>query len=86
MVFYIYRRYPQFYNELEEYEKKFLSTKYWRSWNFHPKPYLAIYFWVLFLMIRFEDVILIFYIWPLNTTIEGTMKKYSISITFSYYF
>ena len=39
---------------------------------------LLIHFWTLFLMISFEDVILVFYIWVLNTTIE-------VNITFFQY-
>ena len=50
------------------------SSKYLRSWNLHPKPNLAIIFWVVFLMISFEDIMLIFYVWVSNTTIEGAMK------------
>jgi len=44
---------------------------------FHVKytKYLAIIFWVVLLMISFEDLTWIFYIWVSNTTIEDTMKK-----------
>ena len=33
------------------------------------KSYIAITFWVVFLMISYEDLILIFYSWVPNTTI-----------------
>ena len=36
-----------------------------------PKPYLAIIFWAIFLLMRFEDFILMFYIWVPNITIKG---------------
>ena len=52
--------------------KKKSNFKYLRSWNLHPKLQLAIAFWAVLLMITFEDLILIFYIWVPNTTIEGS--------------
>ena len=51
------------------------TSKYLRSWNLCPKPNLAITFWAICLIINFEDLILIFYSWVPNTTIEGTVKK-----------
>ena len=51
------------------------TSKYLRSWNLHPELELAITFWVILLMISFEDLILVFYIWVHNTTIELAMKK-----------
>ena len=47
------------------------TLKYLRSWNLHSKLYLAIIFWAILLMISFENLILIFYIWIPNTTMEG---------------
>jgi hypothetical protein len=51
------------------------TSKYLRSWNLHLKPNLAITFWAAILMISFEDLMWIFYVWVPNTTIEGAMKK-----------
>ena len=45
------------------------------------KSNLTITFWVVFLMINFKDLILIFYIWVSNTTIEGIVKKYNLNNT-----
>ena len=56
-------------------ETKIPNIKYERSWNLLPKPYLAIFLWALQLVISFENLILIFYIWVLNTTIKSIMKK-----------
>ena len=39
------------------------------------KPYLAIIFWAVILIISIEDLILIFYIWVPNTIIQGDMEK-----------
>ena len=39
------------------------------------KPYLAIIFWALILIISIEDLILIFYIWVPNTIIQGDIEK-----------
>ena len=50
--------------------------------NLHLKSYLVITFWAIFLLIIFEDLILIFHIWVHNTTIEGAMKN----IQFKQYF
>ena len=50
------------------------TSNYFSSRNICPKLELAITFWAVFLMISCEDIILIFYIWILNTTMEGTMK------------
>ena len=47
---------------------------------------LAICFWASLLMISFEDLILIFYIWVFNTTIEVVMKESPIQTTICYYF
>ena len=55
------------------------TSKYLTSWNQCPKSNLAITLWADLLMITFEDLVLIFYIWVPNTTIEGTMKKKSNS-------
>ena len=51
------------------------SSKYLRPWNLCPKPDLVITFWASLLRTSSEDLILIFYIWVPNTTIEGAMKK-----------
>ena len=56
-------------------KKKIPTSKYVRSWNLHPKPNLATTFWALLLIISFEDLVLVFYIWVPNTTIKGAMKK-----------
>ena len=64
----------QVYDEFKEYEEN-PTSKYLRSWNLPSKPYLAVTFWAILLMISFEDLILIFYIWVPNTTIEGIMKS-----------
>ena len=45
-----------------------------RSWNLRPKPDFAVTFWAILFMISFEDLILIFYVWVSNTTIEGGLK------------
>ena len=42
---------------------------------------LAICFWASLLMISFEDLILIIYIWVFNTTIEVVMKESPIQTT-----
>ena len=44
--------------------------------NLCPELELAFTFWAVLIMMSFEDLILIFYIWVPNTSIEGTMKKY----------
>ena len=54
---------------------KIQLEKYLRSWNLRRKPSLAITFLAIFLMIIFEDLFLIFYMWVPNTTIEGAMEK-----------
>ena len=61
------------YNEFKDYEKN-PYLKYLKLWNLRPKPDLAITFWAVFLMISFEDFILIFYIYVPSKKIESTMK------------
>ena len=74
---------PQVSNIFKKVEKK-TSSKEWRPWNLRPKPCLAICFWALLLMISFEDLILAFYIWVLNTMKEVSKNcsqfKHHISI------
>ena len=67
-------RCPQMYNEFKEY-KKHPTLNYLRSWNLRPNPKLVICFLASLLMISFEDLILAFYIWVYNTTIEVAVKK-----------
>ena len=55
--------------------KKNSSSKYLRSWNLRSKLYLVSCFYASLLMIGFEDLILIFYIWVPNLTIEVIMKN-----------
>ena len=55
--------------------KKIPSSKYWRSWNLCPKPKFANLSWPLLLIMNIEVLILMFYIWLLNTTTLGTVKK-----------
>ena len=55
--------------------KKNSSSKYLRSWNLRSKLYLVSCFYTSLLMIGFEDLILIYYIWVPNLTIEAIMKK-----------
>ena len=43
--------------------KKNPASKYIRSWNLCLELDLAITFWVVLLMMSFEDLILIFYKW-----------------------
>ena len=50
--------------------KKKSSSKYLRSWNLRSKLYLVKCFYTSLLMIVFEDLILMFYIWVPNLTIE----------------
>ena len=57
--------------------KKNPTSKYLSSWNLRLKLDLAIIFWAILLMINFEDLMLIFYIWVPNTTIECAMKTKS---------
>ena len=61
--------------------REILTSKYLRSWNLHPESNLAITFGAILLMISFEDLILIFFIWVPITTIEGTLEKSNISKT-----
>ena len=61
------------------------TLKYLKSWNLHPKPDLAITFWVVLLIISFEDLILIFYIWVPNTTIKDFMRKSNLNNTLLLY-
>jgi len=49
------------------------NSKELRPWNSRPKSNLAIYFWALHLIISFEDLILAFYNWVLNTIKEVIM-------------
>ena len=58
-------------------EKK-IKFKIVKVMNLHPKLDLVMCFWALLLMISFEDLILVFYIWVLNTTIQVSMKNNSI--------
>ena len=58
---------PQVYNEFKEYEKKNPTSKYIRSWNLRSKLDLAITFWVVLLMISYED--------PIWYSIVGYLKK-----------
>jgi hypothetical protein len=60
---------PCVYIEFKEYEKRFQLP------NIYPKPASTTSFWASLLMIRFEDLNLIFYVWVFNTTIEVIMKK-----------
>ena len=50
------------------------------------KPDLEITFWVVILMISWKDLVLMFYTWAPNTTIEGTTNtiqfKQHFTITF----
>ena len=68
-------RCPQVYIEVKEYEKNDPTTKYLRSWNLCLKLDSTIFFWASLLMISFEDLNLILYIWVFNTTIDVIMKK-----------
>ena len=67
-------RWPQVYNEVKEYEK-IPSSQYLRLWNLHSKLYLVSCFYASRLMIGFEDLILIFYIWAPNLKIKVIMKN-----------
>ena len=58
---------------------KYPTSKYLRSWNLRHELDLAILLWAILLIISFEDLMLIFYIWVPSTTTEGTMKKKSNS-------
>ena len=55
-------------------ETKF-KFKILRSWNLRWKLHLVSCFYTSLLMIGFEDLILIFYIWIPNLTIEVIMKN-----------
>ena len=55
--------------------KKNPASKYIRSWNLCLELDLAITFWVVLLMMSFEDLILIFYMWVPKKAIVGAMKK-----------
>jgi hypothetical protein len=57
------------------------SSSYLKLQNSHPKPYLATFFRAS--LLSFKDLTFLFYIWILNTTIEGTMKKISKVTTFA---
>ena len=57
-------------NKFKEYEK-IPNFKKFNVMKSTSKPNLAITFWAIFLMINFEDFILIFYIRVFNTTFEG---------------
>ena len=61
--------------------KKTSSSKYLRSLNSRPKLELIILLLNITFNKKFEDLILTFYIWVLNTTIEGIVK---IETTFFY--
>ena len=54
--------------------KKKSCLKYLRSWNLRSKLYLVSCFYASLLMICFEDLILILYIWVPNLTIEVIIK------------
>ena len=73
------------YYKFKEYEKN-SNFKVFKVMKSTSKPYIAITFWIVFLMISFEDLIFIFYIWMPNTTIEGTKKKNQFKKHFYYYF
>ena len=64
---------PKVYNEFKEHEEK-IQLQDIQGREIRPKAYLAITFWAILLMISFEDLILIFYIWVPNTTVKGTMN------------
>ena len=44
--------------------------------NLHLKANVDIFFWTLIIMLIFENLILIFYIWVLNTPKKGTMNTF----------
>ena len=68
----IFLMFPQLYNAFKYYEKKnfdiFMIMK-----SMSKNQNLAITFWAILLIIKFEDLILIFYIWVPNTKIEGAI-------------
>ena len=55
--------------------KKNSSSKYLRSWNLRSKLYLVGCFYASLLIIDFEDLILIFFIWVPNLAIEVIMRN-----------
>ena len=77
--------------------KKKLKFKYLRSWNLRLKLYLVhynynvikniiiTYFYTSLLMIGFEELMLIFYIWVPNLAIEVILKNNQFYTTFCYY-
>ena len=60
------------------------TSKYLRSWNLHSKFNLISYFYASLLIICFEVLILIFYIWISNLTIEVIMRYNLFQTTFCY--
>ena len=59
------------------------SSKYLRSWNFRSKLYLVSCFYASLLMLGFEDLIVIFYIWVPNLAIEVIVKIINFKQHFS---
>ena len=57
------------------------TSKNLRLWNLCLELDLAIICLAIVLMISFENHILVFYIWLLNTTIKGSMKKTNLNNT-----
>ena len=58
--------------------KKKIEFKIVKVMKFTPKTRYSHLLQILHLMIGFEDLILVFYICVLNTTLEVIMKKYSM--------
>ena len=46
-----------------------------RTWIPYPNPDLAIWYWALLLMISFEDLALVYYIWVLKHNNKGQHEK-----------
>ena len=57
---------------IQECEKK---HQYFLDHEITSKINLTVCFWAFLLLIKFEVLMLVFYIWVLNTTIEFTMGK-----------
>ena len=55
--------------------KKKSNFKYLRLWNPQPKPDIVITFWAILLMVSFEYLISIFYIWIPNTHKKQNKKN-----------
>ena len=71
VIFYIkIWRWPRVYNEFKKYGRGGSKLKIVKVMKLRPQPNLAICSCALLLMITFEDLVLVFYIWVLNSTIE----------------